>query len=191
MHKLSNFFLFSALFIVLFSTSIIGQEYGNANEDHNLTALAKLINTRLEYMQSVAAYKWENRLAIEDIAREKVVINASQEAAHNVGLDSLSTRLFFELQISLAKKIQQYWFNRWEEAYEKPPNFKDLQQEIRPELIRLGDEIITQIHRSNVQQSLNEQNKEVFIDLITVEGLLKNDRLMLFEQLIIIKSVSE
>ncbi len=172
-----------------------GSAYDTVSDNLNtdLEEIGKVIDARLGYMKAVAAYKWENQLAIEDIEREKVVIDASQEAAYQVGLDSLSTRLFFEFQIDLAKKIQEYWFDEWKADNESPVAQLDLQREIRPELIRLGDEIIQNTHKAKLNQypkNLVKQKEDVFINQITTKGLTQNDKSRLFEMLVRVNSLS-
>lgn len=103
--------------------------------------LSQLINTRLGYMKDVAAYKWINNIAIEDLTREQKVIEAAQSSGLQSHLTMDSSRLFFALQIEAAKEIQHYWFKQWQEGTE-PDRAPDLVNEVRPRLIELGNEIV-------------------------------------------------
>lgn len=108
--------------------------------------LFELVNKRLSYMKDVAAFKWVNERPIEDLAREKVVIQTAAEAAGKEGFDEESTVAFFKIQIEAAKQIQEGWHNEWREnGFPEDAGFADLVTEIRPALIELGDEIIVQI----------------------------------------------
>ena len=102
------------------------------------------INERLGYMEDVALYKAQNRIAIEDIEREKIVIDKAKQSAEAGGLDPDSVEAFFRAQISVAKAIQfRYRADLLSQPVSRKP--KDLKQEIRPELIRLGGQIIRQM----------------------------------------------
>lgn len=103
--------------------------------------LSQLINTRLGYMKDVAAYKWINNIAIEDLRREQKVIAAAQSSGLQSHLTMESSRLFFTLQIEAAKEIQRYWFKQWQEG-PAPDKAPDLVNEVRPRLIELGNDIV-------------------------------------------------
>ncbi len=108
--------------------------------------LFSLVNQRLTWMKDVAAFKWVNKKAIEDKAREEVVIAKAAESAGNEGLDVESAKSFFRVQIEAAKQIQNGWHKEWKEkGFPKDAKFADLKTEIRPALIKLGNEIIARI----------------------------------------------
>ncbi len=111
-------------------------------QKEQLKAVARLVDQRLSYMKDVAAYKWSNRLNIEDRAREAIVLQSSQENAQKYGLDTLTTRHFFEQQIKAAKTIQKYWFDQWNQGGFPADPFRDLKEVIRPALLALGEEIL-------------------------------------------------
>lgn len=113
----------------------------------DVSGLAMLIDQRLSYMRDVAAYKWVNGLPIEDLERERVVLDKSAQSAAKFGLDPVSVRPFVQSQMDLAKQIQTYWFRQWTRENSPPREFRDLKNEIRPELLRLGDEILQAIAR--------------------------------------------
>ena len=88
-----------------------------------------------------ALFKAENHRSIEDVEREKIVVEKAKASAQGKGLDPHSVEYFFKAQISVAKAIQ---FRYRADFLSQPPKSKpkDLQQEVRPALIRLGDQII-------------------------------------------------
>jgi len=103
--------------------------------------LYALIDARLELMDEVAAYKWREGLPIEDAARERVVLQEAMAEALRHGLTAASSRALFEAQIEAAKTIQQYWFDVWT-SRPGPAEAPDLNADIRPQLLRLGDAIV-------------------------------------------------
>lgn len=152
--------------------------------------LFDLIDARLELMDEVAAYKWQHGLAIEDKVREQIVLDKAAEDALNANLDPISSRLFFEAQIDAAKEIQRYWFSQYESAQVKP-EARDLNQEVRPELLRLGQEILSAMSANPTSTSptfvnlvLNESSSVEFIEHVNVVGLSSTTRDALFSSLL-------
>jgi cyclohexadienyl dehydratase len=128
-------------------------------------SLDKLINQRLGYMKSVAIYKWHNTLPIEDIEREKVVLAIATKQGLEFSIAPETSREFFQLQINAAKEIQFYWFSIWQkDPKSAPKNKTDLIRIIRPELIKLGNNIVKGLATSN---TINPGS-------IQVEGLTPN-----------------
>ncbi|MCZ6709531.1 MAG: gamma subclass chorismate mutase AroQ [Gammaproteobacteria bacterium] len=103
-----------------------------------------LVGQRLGLMREVAAHKWRNDLSIEDLEREATVIHNAAETALRHGLEVSTTRELFRTQISAAKEIQTYWFERW--ALDGPPaSAPDLNAVIRPRLLVLGEQILVEL----------------------------------------------
>lgn len=106
---------FASLYAILcFSLLTIFSFSAYAEEDENL-ALYSEMNTRLGYMKAVALYKWQNKLAIEDLTREKLVIEKSVSMAKEQGVASQAIEDFFRVQIEIAKKIQRNYYQQWTE----------------------------------------------------------------------------
>lgn len=163
----------------------------NPEKSKLLVDLAELVNERLSYMKAVAAYKWENQLAIEDLEREEVVIQNSLVQAAAFGLDSISTRMFFEQQIEAAKQIQHYWFKQWEKnGFEPDQRFGDLKTEIRPALLVLGRQILASIGELRLWETpkmSRRQDRSNFITHLTTEGLRNREKQRLFKALLQIR----
>ena len=152
---------------------------------HTATAeepIFELIDARLELMRAVAAYKWEHQLAIEDSAREKVVLDKARLAALKAGIAPDAAQAFFISQIEAAKEIQRYWFGRWEQG-SAPGIAPDLNTEIRPQLIALGDEITRGL--SSVNKVSNQRSE--FNTVVSVEGLTQDSKNALFQALLNIR----
>lgn len=92
-------------------------------------------------MREVAAHKWAHGLPIEDRAREARVLAGAEAAALRHGLKPAAVANLFELQIRAAKEIQGYWFGRWQGG-ETAPAAPDLNEQLRPRIIALGDAIV-------------------------------------------------
>ena len=110
--------------------------------------IEEIIAARLELMKPVAHAKWVTGRAIEDTDREKVVIEQAVISGLQYGITTDSTTTFFEAQIEAAKAIQRYWFNIWKND---PPTglAPNLTETIRPQLLELGDQILSQLGTAN------------------------------------------
>ena len=120
--------------------------------------LYRLITERLLLMKPVAAYKWVHQLPIEDLDREKIVIDRaiSDGLVYSINVDASES--FFTAQIEAAKDIQSCWFTRWRIAG-APNTADDVANIIRPKLISLGREITAHLvdtdsaHKDNINHS--------------------------------------
>jgi len=123
--------------LLLIVTPIVGV----ASDQDNIE---EAIAARLALMKPVAHSKWVADRAIEDTDREKVVIEQAVISGLQYGITTDSTTTFFEAQIEAAKAIQRYWFSVWQD---EPPEglAPDLTATIRPQLLELGDQILSQL----------------------------------------------
>ena len=108
--------------------------------------LLPLVEKRLGYMKDVAAYKWRHSLPIENRERENVVLASAVSQGLRFSLTEDSSLQFFAVQIKAAKEVQAYWFNQWKtKPGSMPKTAVDLEGEIRPALLRLGELITAQL----------------------------------------------
>lgn len=107
--------------------------FGERQSLRALDHLTDLLARRLAFMPLVAEVKAKAGLAIEDLPREKLVLEASEQQAQKLGLPAVSARAFFALQIELAKAVQRR---------RREPTELQLAQQIRPALNALGDRIL-------------------------------------------------
>ncbi|MEM9761891.1 MAG: gamma subclass chorismate mutase AroQ [Pseudomonadota bacterium] len=108
-----------------------------------------LMAKRLAVMEDVAAWKHAAGKPIEDKEREAVVLDAAVKNAKAEGIEEAGARVFFRSMIEAAKDIQACEIARWEAGEATPPaEPKDLNAEIRPQLIILGRQILGAIRRS-------------------------------------------
>ena len=140
--------------------------------------LFDLINERLSYMDEVAAYKWINGLPIEDLEREAVVLDRAVIAGLTRGIQTGTSKKFFSQQINAAKEIQEYWFTYWN-TNTAPSRAPDLIKVVRPELIRLGNDITSELgilHDTRITDF-------DFLQSIEIEGLSLAGEQSLYEAL--------
>ena len=147
----------------------------------------KTINERLSYMEDVATYKANNHIAIEDIQREKIVVEKAKEFGSGLGFEPEIIEDFFYAQISVAKAIQ---YRYRAELLSHPSNQKprDLQKVIRPALIRLGNRIMELIAAyCKKYGKFNQAQFTEFKEAITVKYVKEADKELLFRVLLKIK----
>lgn len=104
--------------------------------------LLGLMRERLDLMHAVARWKWNEKKAVEDLPREKALLDAMAKRAEERGIDPDLVRNFFEDQITAAKLIQTGDFGRWRsEGRGRWPDTEDLAQ-IRARIDRLNEGLL-------------------------------------------------
>jgi len=136
------------LLVILCFFSLPIHAAGSPANTPEFERLLNLVDQRLQLMQGVAAYKYANHIAIEDKQREKIVLASVVASARKLPLDPATLEPFFRLQIEVAKAIQKGWIERWKAGNIVPDRKNiaaDLETEIRPALIVLGDQLVDQL----------------------------------------------
>jgi chorismate mutase len=108
-------------------------------------AVFERVAERLALMEPVAAWKRAHGVAVEDAAREQVVLDKATGQAAAAGLAAETARPFFEAQIDAAKLIQRCWLNRWDAGAPPPGPPPDLKAEIRPKLLEIDAALLSAI----------------------------------------------
>ena len=104
--------------------------FGRGQDRDELDHLVDLTARRLAFMPPVATWKAARGVPVEDLDRERAVLEAAERSAARFGLDPQPVRDWFALQIDLAKAVQR----------RTPASAPSLElEEIRPALIRLGE----------------------------------------------------
>ena len=149
--------------------------------------LFKTINERLSYMEDVALFKAKNHRPIEDIQREKIVIEKAKEFASQQGFAPEIIQDFFHAQISVAKAIQyRYRADLLSQPSSRQP--RALDKEVRPALIRLGNQIILQMAAYCKNHGKFQQTQFTeFNEAITVKYVAETDKQLLFKALLKVK----
>ena len=83
-------------------------------KDEDPPRLLALIGERLAIMPDVARWKWNAGKPIEDLEREKALLDAIAARAVEKGIDKRVARRFFQAQIEAAKLVQRAAFKKWE-----------------------------------------------------------------------------
>jgi chorismate mutase len=149
--------------------------------------LFQTINQRLSYMEEVALFKAQNHLSIEDLQRENIVIDKAKVLANQQGLDPEGIKDFFQAQISVAKAIQyRYRADLLSQPSTRTP--QDLQNEVRPALIRLDNQImeLMAVYCKDYGEFQQTQFTE-FNEAITVKYVTETDKQLLFRTLLKVK----
>lgn len=137
-----------------------------------------LMQQRLELMRSVAAWKYANNVPVTDAAREQQVLDATVAQAQRLGIDPASARELFTLQIRLARDVQNHFIASWQsqQSVDEPP--RDLKTEIRPELDRLGNELLRAIQLAlpELQSDGFDARYRAQAAKIAMPGLQEDDR---------------
>lgn len=150
--------------------------------------LFQLIGERLSHMEDVALYKKTNNLAIEDLAREQLVIENAVAAAQAAGLNGDSVSGFFRNQIEVAKAIQYRSLANWI-SQPTARTAPDLISDIRPILTILGDRIVVELTEYlNEEHFIAEAERELFHRSINVANVSDSDKDLLFDSLKLIRS---
>lgn len=151
--------------------------------DPQINSLFNALNERLAYMPDVAHYKAMNQLPIEDVAREKKVNQATQQAAQKVGLDVTSAIAYNQAQMTIAKVIQ---YRHRAHLLTSNTQHKplDLKSHIRPNLIRLGSCINRQLSQwLKTHGAINESNWLDFKRIVNHPYLTEKEQRFLFDAL--------
>ncbi len=112
---------------------------GGASPRGEADHLVDLLARRLALMPHVAAWKRAKQRPIEDLPRERAVLERAARVAGRAGLDPAWLRRVFALQIELAKAVQR--------RAPAPQTPLDLVTDVRPLLLRLGDRIVASLAR--------------------------------------------
>jgi chorismate mutase len=148
-----------------------------------------LINERLSYMDVVARHKAKFGLPIEDVEREKVVLNSAISSAQLLGIAPESIHRFYELQILVAKAIQ--YRARAALLHDHHIEAQDLNTDIRPKLLTLGRKFDNKLATYLSSCTFSSNDKEEFLDKLTSPYLSTRDKTALFKALITISLSSQ
>jgi cyclohexadienyl dehydratase len=137
---------FLLLFLIPFALGARADDLRHADPQHDASEVVDLMAQRLELMQFVAAWKYAKSLPIADAAREAVVLDATVERAAALGIEPVSARALFALQIELARNVQARWIDAWKHGASPPEPLRDLGSDLRPALDTLGSRLLLHIY---------------------------------------------
>ena len=135
-----------AILFLLLLTAPAGAAPAFANPDADVRAVFQLMQDRLLLMKEVAAWKHARNAPVVDAERERQVLEATVRQASEFGIDAASARQLFALQIRLAVRVQESLISGWRSGAAAPQDVRDLSSELRPQLDRLGAELLRSIY---------------------------------------------
>jgi cyclohexadienyl dehydratase len=119
--------------------------FGERQRLDEVADLVDLLARRMAFMPLVAEIKSRRGLPIEDVDRERKVIEGAAANARGRGLPELPVRRFFELQIELSKAVELRMQER---------SALDLEKQIRPALNELGTRTVGALGRAREAHAL-------------------------------------
>ena len=133
------------LFLLLL-TAPAGAAPAFADADADVRAVFQSMQDRLRLMKDVAAWKHARNAPVVDSERERQVLEATVRQASALGIDAASARRLFSLQIRLAVRVQESLIADWRSGATAPQEVRDLAGELRPQLNRIGAELLHAIY---------------------------------------------
>ena len=110
-------------------------------------AVCALADARLALMPAVAAAKLQSGQPVTDAAREASVIRSAGERADAVGLARAPVEALFELQVRLARELQESLHAHWRrDGYDAARPAASLSGELRPRLDELTGALLQALY---------------------------------------------
>jgi chorismate mutase len=128
----------SILLVLLLAAGCATAPTFSAADTAKVDRLLDLVKERLDVAPEVARTKWNTKAPVEDLPRERQIIDGVAKGAGQYGLDPQVAGAFFQGQIEASKTVQNALHAEW--AAKKQPPFEkvaDLGKDIRPVLDRL------------------------------------------------------
>jgi cyclohexadienyl dehydratase len=135
-----------AILFLFLLTAPAGAAAAFADADADVRAVFQSMQDRLRVMQDVAAWKHARHAPVVDPDRERQVLEATVRQASELGIDAASARRLFSLQIRLAVGVQESLIAKWRSGASAPQEVRDLASELRPQLDRIGSELLRAIY---------------------------------------------
>jgi cyclohexadienyl dehydratase len=145
----------------------------------------ELAQSRLTMMRAVAAWKYAHEAPVTDAVREQRVLDAVVADAQRLGIDAAAARELFSLQIRMASDVQEHFIATWRAQGATNEPVRDLNKELRPELDRLGEQLLRAIYLALPQFAADDfvARHAALADTIAVPGLDDSDRQALLQAL--------
>jgi chorismate mutase-like protein len=138
-------------------------------KDDARTRLARLIDLRLEVVAEVARSKWNSGAAIEDLPRERLLLQSLQAQAQPLGITPTRVNEFFGAQILAAKQLQSALFDRWrKQRLGKFVGVSDLAAVLRPKLDVLTAKMLAELAVADRQPQSHTRQELTFYSVSAV-----------------------
>ena len=135
-----------AILLLFLLSASAGAQSAFAEPDADVRSVFQRMRERLLLMKDVAAWKHAHAAPVVDSAREQQVLDATVRQASELGIDPASARQLFSLQIRLAVRVQESLISQWRSGAAAPKHVPDLAAEVRPQLDRVGTELLRAIY---------------------------------------------
>lgn len=172
-----------AIFLLFLLTAPAGAAPAFADPDTDVRAVFQLMQERLLLMQEVAAWKHARNVAVVDPERERQVLDATVQQASELGIEAQSARRLFSMQMRLAVRVQESFISGWRisgwrPGAAAPTVVRDLPSQLRPELDRLGAQLLLSIYVAlpELQRGDFADRYGRYAQLVDVMGLTDSDR---------------
>lgn len=120
-----------------------------ASADASLDELLRLIERRLALADAVARSKWNSGAPVEDLPRERAIVETIGREAPRYGLAPAFAMDFFRAQIDASKIAQNALLAQWRAAARAPfADAPDLQRDVRPQLDTLTPLLLAALARA-------------------------------------------
>ncbi len=167
-----------AILFLFLLTAPAGAAPAFADPDADVRAVFQLMQDRLQLMKDVAAWKYARKAPIVDADREQQVLEATVQQASELGIEAASARRLFSLQIRLAVRVQESWISNWRSATAPQQDVRDLASQLRPQLDRLGTELLRSIYLAlpEFQRADFAARYTGYAKIVEAPGLTDSDR---------------
>ena len=167
-----------AILFLFLLTAPAGAAPAFADPDADVRAVFQLMQDRLQLMKDVAAWKHARNAPVVDAEREQQVLEATVQQASELGIEAASARRLFSLQIRLAVRVQESLISSWRSGTAPPQDVRDLASQLRPQLDRLGTELLRSIYLSlpEFQRADFAARYTHYAKILEAPGLTDSDR---------------
>jgi len=138
-----------ALLMVGLWLSLLATAHAAATFTDPAADIDRIIDLTMErraLMRDVAAWKWLHDRPITDPPREQQLLDQMRERARALGMEPQALAAFFELQMRWARELQQQAQAAWHNNGAPVVAPRDLNNELRPELDRIGTQLIQALY---------------------------------------------
>ena len=167
-----------AILLLFLLTAPAGAAPAFVDPDADVRAVFQLMQDRLLLMKDVAAWKHARNAPVVDAEREQQVLEATVQQASELGIDAASARRLFSLQIRLAVRVQESLISSWRSGTAPPRDVRDLSSQLRPQLDRLGTELLLAIYLAlpEFQRADFAARYARYAQIVKAPGLTDSDR---------------
>ena len=167
-----------AILFLFLLTAPAGAAPAFADPDADVRAVFQLMQDRLQLMKDVAAWKHARNAPVVDAEREQQVLEATVQQASELGIEAASARRLFSLQIRLAVRVQESLISSWRSGTAPPQDVRDLSGQLRPQLDRLGTELLRSIYLAlpEFQRADFAARYTRYARIVKAPGLTDSDR---------------